>query len=126
MRGHTVFGGVFAGVRANEVERERSRSGSVGVAGSVENPLGRLAERLRRLCAERGLSVDALRARSGLGRTTVSQALNGRAVPSPSTVVALAKALRADPEPLLDLLAQGSTAADTSKASAARTSAVCS
>ncbi|MFI1585529.1 NACHT domain-containing protein [Embleya sp. NPDC020630] len=89
------------------------------MAGPVENPLGRLAECLRRLRAMRGLSVDALRARSGLGRTTVSQALNGRAVPSPGTVVALARALRVDPEPLLDLLAQGSAAADTSKASAA-------
>ncbi|GCD99690.1 ATP-binding protein [Embleya hyalina] len=90
------------------------------MAGPVENPLGRLAECLRRLRAERELSVDALRARSGLGRTTVSQALNGRAVPSPGTVVALARALRADPEPLLDLLAQGSAAADTSKASTER------
>ncbi|MEV4442879.1 NACHT domain-containing protein [Streptomyces sp. NPDC049577] len=62
-----------------------------------------LAARLRLLRARRGLTVEALERRSGLGHTTVSQVLNGRKVPSEATVVALAQALRADPEELLAL-----------------------
>lgn len=98
-----VCGLMFAGVRANEVERERSWGLAMELSGG--DALTELAARLRRLRVERGLSVEALRVRSGLGRTTVSQALNERAVPSEATVVALAKALRTDAAPLLDLLA---------------------
>ncbi|MFF4223997.1 NACHT domain-containing protein [Streptomyces abikoensis] len=62
-----------------------------------------LAARLRRLRFERGLTHVALERRAGLGHTTVSQTLNGRKVPTEGTVVALAKALGADPGPLLVL-----------------------
>ncbi|MEV4871907.1 NACHT domain-containing protein [Streptomyces syringium] len=62
-----------------------------------------LAARLRLLRAERRLSVTALERRSGLGRTTISQALNGRKVPSEATVIALAKALGTDPSALLEM-----------------------
>ncbi|MFI1257617.1 NACHT domain-containing protein [Streptomyces netropsis] len=62
-----------------------------------------LAARLRLLRAERRLSVTALERRSGLGRTTISQALNGRKVPSEATVIALAKALGSSPSALLEL-----------------------
>ncbi|WP_370422051.1 NACHT domain-containing protein [Streptomyces sp. QH1-20] len=62
-----------------------------------------LAARLRLLRAERRLSVTALERRCGLGRTTISQALNGRKVPSEATVIALAKALGAAPPALLEL-----------------------
>lgn len=55
--------------------------------------------------------MTALQRRSGLGRTTVSQALNGRGIPSEATVVALAKALRADVDDLLRLRSRMSSAA---------------
>ncbi|MES4902957.1 MULTISPECIES: NACHT domain-containing protein [unclassified Streptomyces] len=70
-----------------------------------------LASRLRRLRTEHGLTVMALQRRSGLGRTTVSQALNGRGIPSEATVVALAKTLRADVDELLRLRSRMSSAA---------------
>lgn len=68
-----------------------------------EDPLAELALRLRTLRAQRGLQMGGLQQRTGLGRTTVSQALNGQVVPSEATLVALAKALGADVEPLLAL-----------------------
>lgn len=43
---------------------------------------------------------------SGLGHTTVSQALNGRKVPSEETLTSLAKVLRGDVDALLSLRAQ--------------------
>jgi transcriptional regulator with XRE-family HTH domain len=49
--------------------------------------------------------MTALPRRAGLGRTTVSQALNGPSVPSEATLVALATALGAHPQPLLRLRA---------------------
>ncbi|MFD6811955.1 helix-turn-helix domain-containing protein, partial [Streptomyces anthocyanicus] len=70
------------------------------------SPLGQLATLLRMLRVQRGLSVEGLRLRSGLGRTTVSQALNGTRVPSEATVVALARALKTDFGPLLALRRQ--------------------
>ncbi|MGI5531093.1 NACHT domain-containing protein [Streptomyces syringium] len=75
--------------------------GSVGDEGAAAR--AELAARLRLLRAERRLSVTALERRSGLGRTTISQALNGRKVPSEATVIALAKALGTSPSPLLEL-----------------------
>lgn len=69
----------------------------------LAEPLAELKERLRRLRAHRQLSMNALSHRAVLGRTTVSQALNGASVPSEVTVVALAKALGTDPVPLLRL-----------------------
>ncbi|MEV7061081.1 NACHT domain-containing protein [Streptomyces microflavus] len=68
-----------------------------------EDPLAELASRLRTLRAQRGLQMGGLQQRTGLGRTTVSQALNGQALPSEATLVALAKALGTDVEPLLVL-----------------------
>lgn len=68
-----------------------------------EDPLSELKRRLRTLRAERGLQVNWLVARSGVRRTTVSQALNGKTVPSEATLVALAKALSVEVRPLLDL-----------------------
>ncbi|MGW2057771.1 NACHT domain-containing protein [Streptomyces sp. NPDC001840] len=66
-------------------------------------PLAELAQRLRTLRAQQGLQVGGLQQRTGLGRTTVSQALSGHTLPSEATLVALAKALRTDVEPLLAL-----------------------
>ncbi|MGW7059522.1 NACHT domain-containing protein [Streptomyces sp. NPDC054904] len=71
-------------------------------------PLARLATRLRTLWLQSGLTMSGLQHRSQLGRTTVSQALNGSRLPSEATVVALARALGADPDPLLDLHRQAS------------------
>lgn len=71
--------------------------------GADSGALAELAARLRRLRFERGLTHMALERRAGLGHTTVSQTLNGRKVPTEGTVVALAKALGADPGPLLVL-----------------------
>jgi transcriptional regulator with XRE-family HTH domain/energy-coupling factor transporter ATP-binding protein EcfA2 len=68
-----------------------------------EDPLAELALRLRTLKAQRGLQMGGLLQRTGLGRTTVSQALNGHKVPSEATLVALAKALGTDVKPLLAL-----------------------
>ncbi|MFE3143369.1 helix-turn-helix domain-containing protein [Streptomyces scopuliridis] len=64
-----------------------------------EDPLAELALRLRTLRAQRGLQMGGLQQRTGLGRTTVSQALNGQVVPSEATLVALANALGTDVEP---------------------------
>ncbi len=68
-----------------------------------EDPLAELALRLRTLRAQRGLQMGGLQQRTGLGRTTVSQALNGQMMPSEATLVAVAKALGADVGPLLAL-----------------------
>ncbi|MFJ5645657.1 NACHT domain-containing protein [Streptomyces sp. NPDC093223] len=68
-----------------------------------EDPLAALALRLRTLKAQRGLQMGGLQHRTGLGRTTLSQALSGYRVPSEATLVALAKALGTDVEPLLVL-----------------------
>ncbi|WP_158715019.1 NACHT domain-containing protein [Kitasatospora phosalacinea] len=59
---------------------------------------------MRQLMADRRIDgVEALAVRSGLGRTTVSQALNGHKLPSERTVRVLARTLRAPAPPLLDL-----------------------
>ncbi|MFD3997126.1 NACHT domain-containing protein [Streptomyces sp. NPDC058583] len=77
------------------------------------SPLDQLATLLRTMRVQRGLSVEGLRLRSGLGRTTVSQALNGSRVPSEATVVALAGALKTDLGPLLALRRQACPEPDT-------------
>jgi transcriptional regulator with XRE-family HTH domain len=74
--------------------------------------LAELKERLRRLRAERRLSMAGLERRAGLGHTTVSRALNGTTVPSEATVVALARALGVDAEPLLGLRRRSLTPAE--------------
>ncbi|MFI8943128.1 NACHT domain-containing protein [Streptomyces syringium] len=68
-----------------------------------DDPLAELSMRLRTLRTQRGLSMGGLQQRSSLGKTTVSQALNGSRVPSEATVVALAQALGTQAEPLLAL-----------------------
>ncbi|MEU3084829.1 NACHT domain-containing protein [Streptomyces albidoflavus] len=68
-----------------------------------EEPLAELALRLRTLRMQRGLQMGGLQQRTRLGRTTVSQALNGQMVPSEATLMALAKALGTDVGPLLAL-----------------------
>ncbi|MCX4808929.1 NACHT domain-containing protein [Streptomyces sp. NBC_01214] len=71
-----------------------------------DDPLDELAQQLRILKAQRGLSMGGLQHRSQLGKTTVSQALSGSRLPSEATVVALARALGAEAEPLLALRQQ--------------------
>jgi transcriptional regulator with XRE-family HTH domain/tetratricopeptide (TPR) repeat protein len=68
-----------------------------------EDPLSELGLRLRTLRAQRGLQVKGLVAQTRLGRTTVSQALGGKVVPSEATLVALAQALNTEARPLLEL-----------------------
>ncbi|WP_405826369.1 NACHT domain-containing protein [Streptomyces sp. NBC_00838] len=68
-----------------------------------EDPLSEIALRLRTLRAQRRLTMGGLQQRTGLGRTTLSQALNGQVVPTETTLVALAKALGTAVEPLLAL-----------------------
>jgi transcriptional regulator with XRE-family HTH domain len=96
---------VFTGVR-----REQKWMESVIVATEHRDmtelpadPLTELAGRLRTLKAQRGLQMGGLQQRTGLGRTTLSQALSGHKMPSETTLVLLAKALGADAEPLLTL-----------------------
>ncbi|WP_327350135.1 NACHT domain-containing protein [Streptomyces sp. NBC_01321] len=74
--------------------------------GVNDDPPAQLALRLRTLRAQRGLSMGGLQQRSQLGKTTVSQALNGTRVPSEATVVSLARALGTQAEPLLALRQQ--------------------
>ncbi|GAA1949545.1 helix-turn-helix domain-containing protein [Kitasatospora viridis] len=57
---------------------------------------------LRTIMRRHHLTVDQLTRRSGLGRTTVSKVLNG-GPSSERTVLLLARALGADPVPLLRL-----------------------
>ncbi|MGA4843659.1 NACHT domain-containing protein [Streptomyces sp. G45] len=75
----------------------------VAAGADERDPLAELKGRLRSLRAQRRLSMITLSRRAGLGRTTVSLALNGDALPSEATVAALAETLGADAEPLLRL-----------------------
>ncbi|MER6448728.1 helix-turn-helix domain-containing protein [Streptomyces venezuelae] len=71
------------------------------------DPLAELKARLEHLRVKSRLTrTTQLPIRAGLGRTTVSQALNGRTVPTAETVMALATALGTDAEPLLKLQKQ--------------------
>src|SRR6478672_6998743 len=63
--------------------------------------LAELAKELRRLHAATNLTMDGLAQRSGIGRTTLSQAFNG-ALPTERTVTSIALGVK-DPKPLLDL-----------------------
>ncbi|MFI9201896.1 NACHT domain-containing protein [Streptomyces sp. NPDC053048] len=86
----------FTGVRADEDER-------MGADQETSEALAELAALFRLLRSERRLTYAALERRAGLGHTTVSRVLNGRKVPTEATVVALAKALGADPGHLMSL-----------------------
>jgi transcriptional regulator with XRE-family HTH domain len=66
-------------------------------------PLEELCEGLRAARLKLRMSQTSLVLRTGLSRTTVSQAFSGRSIPSDETVVALAAALGLDPAPLLIL-----------------------
>ncbi|WP_307787443.1 AAA family ATPase [Streptomyces musisoli] len=72
--------------------------------------LAELQKRLRDRRDERGVKMIALERLTGLGHTTVSKALNGPNLPTRATVMGLAKALRLDPGPLLDLWEQAAEA----------------
>lgn len=76
------------------------------MADDSEDPLAQLVRQLRTLQQQRRLQVGVLQRRAGLGRTTVSQALGGRTVPSEATLIALAEALGTDAGPLLVLREQ--------------------
>ncbi|MFE5482295.1 helix-turn-helix domain-containing protein [Streptomyces sp. NPDC056527] len=71
--------------------------------GGAERPLEELKLLLRDRRAQLGVTMHAVERSAGLGHTTVSKALNGPGIPTRATVIALAKALRTDPEPLLRL-----------------------
>lgn len=96
---------------------------SVGGAGVAEvereqrSALSELKGRLRQLRGERRLSMVALELKAELGHTTVSRALNGSSLPSETTVIALAQALRADAAPLLGLLREAASAGEGRAAS---------
>ncbi|MER7191373.1 AAA family ATPase [Streptomyces flaveolus] len=66
-------------------------------------PLEELKLLLRDRRAELGISMRVVERSASLGHTTVSKALNGPGIPTRATVIALAKALRTDPDPLLRL-----------------------
>jgi transcriptional regulator with XRE-family HTH domain/Tfp pilus assembly protein PilF len=86
---------------------EHQKCGGAGVQEGWSGPEAELAELRRRLedglaCAR--LTKTQLAQRAGLGRTTVSEALNdSRPVPSAQTVAALARALRLEEGELLEL-----------------------
>ena len=70
-------------------------------------PKEALAKILQQRLAESGLSVIDVARRSALGRTTVSQALNGSKLPSPHTIAAIGRVLGIrDVAALLDLRRQ--------------------
>ena len=72
-----------------------------------ESPLAQLKTTLRRARHDQRLTMDGLESRARISHTTASQALNpGATIPTEATVVALARALRLDPDPLLALRAQ--------------------
>jgi transcriptional regulator with XRE-family HTH domain len=83
--------------------RWQRRGVSAGMGAADDDVLATLAARLDDLRVQRDLQVGGLLQRTGLGRTTISKALNGREVPSKETVLKLARALKADAGPLLEL-----------------------
>ena len=69
---------------------------------SAGTPLSRaLGENVRRLRLERGLSVVALAARSGVARATLTQLESGRGNPTIETIAALGSVLGAEADRLL-------------------------
>ncbi|MFG2803772.1 NACHT domain-containing protein [Streptomyces pseudovenezuelae] len=76
------------------------------MADDGQGPRAQFARRLNALRLQRRLQVGGLQQRTGLGRTTISQALSGSKVPSAATLIALAEALGTDAEPLLALREQ--------------------
>ncbi|MET9791614.1 NACHT domain-containing protein [Streptomyces canus] len=68
-----------------------------------DEALEELRDHLHKAKLKSRLSMTALTRRSGLGRTTVSQAFSGRSAPSEATITALAATLSLDTGPLLEL-----------------------
>ncbi|GAQ66700.1 NACHT domain-containing protein [Streptomyces scabiei] len=68
-----------------------------------DEALEELRDHLHNAKLKSRLSMTALTRRSGLGRTTVSQAFSGRSAPSEATIIGLAAALNLDTGPLLEL-----------------------
>ncbi|MER5764606.1 helix-turn-helix transcriptional regulator [Streptomyces sp. NPDC002082] len=84
--------------------REECTGGSVDEgAGGQRAALAELQVRLSDGLAAMGLSVTQLAVRAGLGRTTVSNALNQASLPSPQTVAALCRVLKLELRELLEL-----------------------
>ncbi|MER0243802.1 NACHT domain-containing protein [Streptomyces sp. HSW2009] len=71
--------------------------------GAEAEPLERLVDTLRTARLRRRMTMASVTTRSGLGRTTVSQAFSGRSLPSAETLVALAGALGLAADTLLAL-----------------------
>lgn len=70
-----------------------------------QEALRELTQRLQTGVAMRDISLSGLAVRTRLGRTTISEALNGRSVPSARTVAALAHALNLPADDLLRMRA---------------------
>lgn len=103
----------FARSKMNNGEQRYGTGGSVGT-NHFQDPTAALVELRAQLDARRvalGLNQTELARRANLGRTSVSQALSSTAPPpSAQTVGALARVLRLEVRPLLDLLATVSVA----------------
>jgi transcriptional regulator with XRE-family HTH domain len=72
--------------------------------------VAQLQQRLRDQRDARGVKMLSLERLTGLGHTTVSKAFNGPTIPTRATVIALANALKMDPDPLLHLWDQAAEA----------------
>ncbi|MFD9037489.1 helix-turn-helix domain-containing protein [Streptomyces bottropensis] len=70
-----------------------------------QEALQALVQRLKAEAAKKDLPVQAIAVRARLGRTTTSEVLNGRSVPSARTVAALAHALGLPADDLLRMRA---------------------
>ncbi len=74
-----------------------------GKPAGADAALTELKSRMSDALADQGLAKSQLAARTGLSRTTVSEAFRRGRLPSPATLVALARALRLPAQELLDL-----------------------
>lgn len=104
---------LFSAVQLNQDERservdDRADALSMGHsayrgASMSDEALEELRDHLHKAKLKSRLSMTALTRRSGIGRTTVSQAFSGRSAPSEATIIGLAAALNLDTGPLLEL-----------------------
>ena len=84
-------------------EDGRPGDGEAGHGGRARGSVGGTRAAAAHPQGAAGFADGRVAQRTGLGRTTISQAMNGQAVPSEATLVALAKALGADLGPMLAL-----------------------
>jgi transcriptional regulator with XRE-family HTH domain len=77
--------------------------------------LAELGMRFTQARARKRWTLLALARRAGLGRTTVSQTVNARAIPSVETITCLADALSLSAEPLLALRSQALAAVEATR-----------